>query len=162
METRAFTAVVGAMAFFAILVVALWLLAKLTSGGGASEPDAPGIASVALIGFQPSGPWQQLDDEATKRAGDVFRELLDAVAAEGVRFREPVFEDWGLFSSAGPWMLSFGPLDDESGWKLVVERSGRQPLSPTEATHQVLALLDKHLRAAPLFTGVTWVKRESA
>ena len=162
MDPRVSTVVVGAIAFFVILMAALWALAKLTSGGGTAEPDPRGIASVALIGFQPAGAWQQLDDATTLRAAHALREVLDAVATEGVRFCDPVFEEWGLFSSAGPYHLAFGPLDDESGWKLLLERSGHRPLEATNATHELLAILDKHLRAVPAFTGVKWVKREAA
>jgi hypothetical protein len=120
----------------------------------------PNIRSVALLGLAPSGPWQALDDGVAAHANSSFTELVQRLAADNLRFSEPIFEDWGLFASAGPWELCLGPLDDESGWKLFLQRSGNRAVEDNEATRQILALLDTHLRAIPAFGAVSWIKRE--
>jgi hypothetical protein len=70
-------------------------------------------------------------------------------------------KEWGLLSVGGPFVLELRALG-EGTWRLALERSGGRPLTGSDVTLQVLALLQSQLQALPAFTGVTWVKREAA
>lgn len=114
--------------------------------------------ATALLAISPSGTWQQLDDEVIERVTEAFAQLLARLAEEGFRFRGPIVEDWGLLASGAPWEILLGSLDDESGWKLTLQRSGHKPVEDNEETRQLLSLIDGHLRALPAFGAVGWVK----
>lgn len=148
--------IVGAIAFFGIMMLGLWAVSSFF--GPTAPPPRPGdLRATALLGLTPSGTWQQLDDEVVERARVAFAEVLSRVAADGFPFDAPIVEDWGLSSRAPHWELSLGSLDDESGWSLQVRRAGGRPIQDDEPTRRLLGLLDTHLGAVPAFGTVRWV-----